>query len=54
MATKSFLKNVTIKNKTQSRNLVNALEHAQDKKRLDVTFSRSYKVATKDEVRKMF
>ena len=43
MATKSFLKNVTIKKKS-----------AQTQKSVPVEFSRSYSLATKDEIDKIF
>lgn len=54
MATKSFLKNITIKNKKECNALVKALESASEKKQQEVTFSRSYSVATREDVRKMF
>lgn len=54
MATKSILKTVNIKNRQDCISLVNALEHAKDKKAQDVVMSRAYKVATKDDVLKIF
>lgn len=54
MATKSFLKNITIKNQKDCNALVRALECASKKKQQEVTFSRSYSVATREDVRKMF
>lgn len=54
MATKSFLKDVTMKNKKQSLQLIKALEEAHNKKSEDVEFARSYITATRDDVRKMF
>lgn len=54
MATKSFLKNITIKNKKECNALVKALESASEKNQQEVTFSRSYSVATREDVRKMF
>ena len=41
MATKSFLKNVNIKSANQARNLVNALEKAQNFNGVEVTLSRN-------------
>lgn len=54
MATKSFLKNVTMKNKKQALQLVQALEEASNKKCQGVVFAKSYMTATRDDVRKMF
>lgn len=54
MATKSFLKDVTMKNKKQSLRLIQALEQAHNKKCQDVEFTRSCMTATKDDIRKMF
>lgn len=54
MATKSFLKNINIKNKKDCQTLINALENAKDKKSSDVSFDRSYHVASKDEISKIF
>ena len=54
MATKSFLKNITIKNKRECNNLVKALENAANKHQPKITFSKSYSVATREDVRKMF
>lgn len=54
MATKSFLKDITIKNKRDCKKLLNAMEQAHNFKGQEVTFSRTYSVATAEEVRKMF
>ena len=54
MATKSFLKNVTIKKKKDCSKLLHALESAQKPKIVPVKFSRSYSFASKDEVDKIF
>lgn len=53
MATKSFLKNVTIKKKKDCSKLLHALESAQKQKSVPVEFSRSYSLATKDEIDKI-
>ena len=39
MATKSFLKNITIKNKKSAENFLNALENAEGKKAKKVTLN---------------
>lgn len=54
MATKSFLKDVTIKNRKEAVQLVNALEHAHKKRSDVVDFKRSYADASDEDVRKMF
>ena len=36
MATKSFLKNITIKNRKQAENLIKALENAENKRAKEV------------------
>lgn len=54
MATRSFLKDVTIKNKKDCQALLNAMENAHTKPSQEVKFSRGYSVATKDDIRKMF
>lgn len=53
MATKSFLKNIHLKDKKEVSRLVNALEIAETHKK-PIQFSRSYITATKEDVRKMF
>ena len=54
MATKSFLKTINIKNEKGCQSLVNALENAKKKISSDVSFDRSYHVASKDETFKIF
>lgn len=54
MATKSFLKDITIKNRKEAVQLVNALEHAHKKRSDVVDFKRSYSDASDEDVRKMF
>lgn len=54
MATKSFLKDITIKNKKDCKKLLDAMEQAHNVKGQNVEFSRTYSVATPEEVRKMF
>lgn len=54
MATKSILKNVTIKDKKSALFLVSALENAHGKRSQDVQHQRPYSDASRDEIRKMF
>lgn len=54
MATKSFLKDITLKNRKDCSKLLYALERAQKPKNVSVKFSRSYSFASKDEVDKIF
>lgn len=55
MATKSFLKNIIIKNRKSANDFLSALEHAEGKNRKDVKFKVPVKTI-KDEnvIRKMF
>ena len=54
MATKSILKNVTIKDANAARRLVNALEHAEGKRSKRVALSRTVSSAKKEEIRALF
>lgn len=54
MATKSILKNVTIKNKTLARSFVYALENAEHKKDKKVKLKKAYSVADTDDIKSMF
>ena len=55
MATKSFLKNITIKNKKSAEKFLNALENAERKKAKEVTFSeRVEEVKDSATIQKMF
>ena len=54
MATKSFLKNINIKNKKDSYSFIVALEKANSKKGKSVTISKSCSDATPDEIAAMF
>lgn len=52
MATKSFLKNITIKDRKSAENFIKALENAEKKK---VTFDkRTEDVTDSEEIRKLF
>lgn len=52
MATKSILKQVTIRNKKQCEMLVNALEHAVNKASMSVAVNKPL-YANKDDIAKM-
>ena len=52
MATKSFLKNISIKNKNDSRNFVKALEKAETKKNKKVTLSKAVVQVNGNEIKK--
>ena len=54
MATKSILKNVTIKDKKSALFLVSALENAHGKRSKDVQHQRPHSDASRDDIRKMF
>ncbi len=54
MATKSILKNVSLKGDAAVRRLVRALESARKKTSKPVTFQRSVSEATREDIRKMF
>lgn len=54
MATKSVLKNVQIKNRAAARNLIRALENAHKKSAKPVECNRTFKDASREEIRKMF
>lgn len=54
MATKSILKNITIKNKATTRSLTNALENAGKKQVKDVTFSRGVRQADRALIQTLF
>lgn len=54
VATKSILKNITIKKKATSRSLIFALENAGNKSSKDVIFSRGVRTADRDMIRALF
>ncbi|MDD2300916.1 MAG: hypothetical protein PHS04_19735 [Tissierellia bacterium] len=54
MATKSIFKNVVIKDKRLSKNLVSALENAQKKSSKGVQLSKSYREITKCQIKDLF
>lgn len=54
MATKSILKNVTIKDKRSACLLVSALENASGKRSQPVQHQRPHSDASRDDIRKMF
>ncbi|MDD6656823.1 MAG: hypothetical protein PUE95_05930 [Lachnospiraceae bacterium] len=54
MATKSFLKNVDIKDKKLAKTLVLALEHASNKHRPTIEISRTYSEVKGEKIAKHF
>jgi hypothetical protein len=54
MATKSIYKNVVIKDKRLSKNLVSALENAQNKGSKEIQLSKSYREITKCQIKDLF
>ena len=55
MATKSFLKNITIKNKKSAENFISALENAENKKAKEVIINKRVEdITDKETIRKIF
>ncbi|MCI9287639.1 MAG: hypothetical protein HFJ57_06755 [Clostridia bacterium] len=55
MATKSFLKNIVIKNRKSASSFISALENAENKGRKKVTFNTPINtVKDKENIKKMF
>lgn len=54
MATKSILKNITIKNKSDCKNLLNALNNADNKINKDVDNSKNFTEILGNDIVKMF
>lgn len=54
VATKSILKNITIKKKATSRSLIVALEHADKKSCKDVVLSRGLRTADRAMIQSLF
>lgn len=54
MATKSFLKNVDIKDKRAAKGLILALENAKEKRSIDVQLSRTCREADDSMIRAIF
>ena len=55
MATKSFLKNITIRNRKDAERFVNALENAEKKKAKKVNFDKMVEeVKYSEQIRKIF
>ena len=54
MATKSILKNITIKNKSDCKNLLNALNNADNKINKDVDNSKNFTEIFGNDIVKMF
>ena len=54
MATKSILKNITIKNQKSAKALVSALENASKKSSKKVEYSKGVSKASKQDINKIF
>lgn len=55
MATRSFLKNIVIKDRKSANSLVSALENAENKSKKEVTIRSKVKtIDDKDTIKKMF
>lgn len=55
MATKSFLKNISIKSRTSASAFIDALENADRKKRKNIKFDKSVEtVKDENKIRKLF
>lgn len=55
MATRSFLKNITIKNRKEANRFIQALERAENKKSKEVKFDKSVEdVKDSEKIRKIF
>jgi len=54
VATKSFLKNIDIRNKRSCFKFVSALENAQNKSGEEVIMSKSVNIINKDDIKKFF
>ena len=55
MATKSFMKNIVIKDKKSAENFISALENAVNKKAKNVSIDkRAEDVTDKEQIRKIF
>lgn len=54
MATKSIYKNIVIRNKQLSKNLVSALENAQNISSTNVQPSKTYREIKKEQIKDLF
>lgn len=54
MATKSIYKNVNVKSKVLARNLVSALENAENKTAKEVKLTKSFREVKGDDLKKLF
>jgi hypothetical protein len=54
MATKSILKNITIRNSASCKSLVSALENARNKPRKEVTLQKKHVIVKGDQIKKLF
>lgn len=54
MATKSILKDVTIRNVRDAKNFIRAMENASGKKSQTVLYSKTYSEASREDIKKIF
>ena len=54
MATKSFLKTVHVRDRAFAKKLIDALEHAESKRSIEVEFSKPVKDIPKDKIKALF
>ena len=54
MATQSILKNISIRDKKSARDLVNALENAENKKSKEVVLSKPLKKIEKEDIAELW
>ncbi len=54
MATKSFLKVIHVRDRVFARKLINAIEHAEGKKSIQVEFSKPVREISKDRIKAIF
>ena len=54
MATKSILKNISIKDNASARHLADALEHANEKREKTVDINHAVSEASREEIRFIF
>lgn len=54
MATSSITQNIVIKDKKLSRRLISALENANNKKSVEITYSKKHREIRGDDIKKIF
>ncbi len=54
MATKSFLKNINIRDKVSARNFANALENVKNVSGKEVTINKACSIVKKNKIKELF